>query len=80
MAPTEWYRDNFLISTSKALIQPAAVNEAFADPKIYWVRPIDEALLKKALDNSLCFGVYVLPSSSADIAGQASNSFHMNIF
>ena len=30
---------------------------------------MDETLLKKMLDNSLCFGVYELPTSSSEIAG-----------
>jgi hypothetical protein len=67
--PTEWYRDNLLISTNPALIQPTAVNNAFNFDMMYWVKPIDEKLLKKMLDNSLCFGVYELPKASADIAG-----------
>jgi GNAT superfamily N-acetyltransferase len=68
-SPTEWYRDNYLISTSSKLIQPSAVNAAFGTEALYWTRPIDDGLLKKMLDNSLCFGVYELPSSTSDIAG-----------
>ncbi len=66
---TEWYRDNFLISTNPSLIQPGAVNAAFATDALYWAKSMDEIILKKMLDNSLCFGVYELPTSSADIAG-----------
>lgn len=68
-SPSEWYIDNFLISTNASLIQPAAVNEAFGSDLIHWARTMDEKLLKKMLDNSLCFGVYALPTSSAEIAG-----------
>lgn len=74
-ARTEWYRDNILISTNPSLIQPAAVNAAFGSDMMYWVKPIDETLLKKMLDNSLCFGVYELPSSSAEIAGMVFYRF-----
>ncbi|CZR51917.1 related to GNAT family N-acetyltransferase [Phialocephala subalpina] len=70
-ARTEWYRDNLLVSTNPSLIQPAAVNAAFGLDMMYWLKPIDETLLKTMLDNSLCFGVYELPKSSADIAGRA---------
>ena len=66
---SEWYRDNFLISTSSSLIQPDAVNKAFDSESIYWTKSTDETLLKKMLDNSLCFGVYELPTSTSDIAG-----------
>lgn len=68
-SPTEWYRDNYLISTSSKLIQPLAVNNAFGTNALYWAKPMEEGLLKKMLDNSLCFGVYELPSSTSDIAG-----------
>ena len=33
---------------------------------------MDEGELKKMLANSLCFGVYILPASSSDIAGPSS--------
>lgn len=68
-SPTEWYRDNYLISTSSNLVQPAAVNEAFGTDALYWARPMEENRLKKMLDRSLCFGVYELPTSTSDIAG-----------
>ena len=68
-SPMEWYRDNYLISTSPSLIQPTAVNAAFATEALYWARPMEESLLKKMLDKSLCFGVYELPSLASDIAG-----------
>ncbi|KAL3421985.1 putative GNAT family N-acetyltransferase [Phlyctema vagabunda] len=71
-SPSEWYKDNFLISTAPALLQPDAINEAFDSDFIYWAKktPVDQ--LKKLLANSLCFGLYELPTSSADIAGRAA--------
>jgi GNAT superfamily N-acetyltransferase len=68
-AKTEWYKDNYLISTNPSLIQPAAVNAAFDSDLMYWAKAMDEGELKKTLQNSLCFGVYILPESSSDIAG-----------
>ena len=62
---TEWYKDNFLVSTAKSLIDSAAVNAAFASEAIYWAKPMEQGLLNKMLDNSLCFGVYELPLSSS---------------
>ncbi|KAK0103472.1 hypothetical protein ONS95_005493 [Cadophora gregata] len=69
--PPEWYKDNFLFSTNPVLIQPAAVNAAFATDYVHWAKPMEEALLQKMLDNSLCFGVYELPKTSAEIAGRS---------
>jgi hypothetical protein len=75
MAPrTEWYRDNFLISTNPSLIQPAAINAAFDSDLMYWSKAMDERELKTMLEASLCFGLYALPESSAQIAGQSFQS------
>ena len=68
-APTEWYRDNYLISTSPNLIQYEAINIAFGTSAMYWTRSLEKGLLKKMLNSSLCFGVYELPSSTSAIAG-----------
>jgi hypothetical protein len=69
-SPTEWYNGNFFISTKPSLIQPDAVNDAFGSEFMYWTKRFeDESLLKTMLDNSFCFGVYELPSSSSEIAG-----------
>ena len=64
-SPTEWYKDRFLISTAKSLIDYTAINTAFASDAIYWAKTMEVGLLKKMLDNSLCFGVYELPASSS---------------
>lgn len=66
---TEWYQDNFLVSTSNSLIQLSAVNAAFGSDYVYWARPLEENVLKKMLDHSLCFGIYELPNSSSGIEG-----------
>ncbi|KAE9380618.1 hypothetical protein N431DRAFT_432901 [Stipitochalara longipes BDJ] len=71
-ARTEWYKDNFLISTNTSLIQPAAVNAAMDSDLMYWTKAMDDGELKKMLQNSLCFGVYMLPESSLEIAGKSS--------
>ncbi|TVY88395.1 hypothetical protein LAWI1_G004757 [Lachnellula willkommii] len=68
--PTEWYRDQYLVSTSPSLLQPAAVNEAFKSDSMYWAKAIGEPLVKKMLEKSLCFGLYELPSSTSSIAGK----------
>ncbi len=82
--PGEWYRDNYLVSTAKHLIQPEVVNDAFASDSMYWVRREPIETVKKLLSNSLCFGLYVLPESSSELAGDypilfvSSNHLFMN--
>lgn len=61
-----------MISTAPQLIQVAAVNEAFATDEVYWAKKMDPHVLKKMLSKSLCFGLYQLPESSAQLAGKVS--------
>ncbi|CZS96095.1 hypothetical protein WAI453_009744 [Rhynchosporium graminicola] len=68
-SPTSWHFPNFLISANPTIIQPSAINQAFGTDAMYRAKPMNESVLKKMLDNSLCFGVYALPNSSAEIAG-----------
>jgi ribosomal protein S18 acetylase RimI-like enzyme len=70
----EWYRDEFLISTSNRLLQPSAINAAFASDLLYWTKGMSEEGMKKMLSKSLCFGVYALPKSSSELAGMSPYS------
>jgi hypothetical protein len=69
-APRAWYRHNYMISTASQLIQPDAVNAAFDSEEVYWARRLAPEILKKMLSNSLCFGLYLLPESSPELAGE----------
>jgi hypothetical protein len=71
--PKSWYRDNYMISTAPQLIQPEAVNAAFDTEEMYWAKAIDPPVLKKILDKSLCFGLYLLPESSSELAGMLAS-------
>ncbi|KAI1486509.1 hypothetical protein F5X96DRAFT_681952 [Biscogniauxia mediterranea] len=70
--PRNWYRDEYLISTEPQLIQVDAVNEALGSDLMWWARSLPRETIKKALNNSLCFGLYLLPQSTSQIAGQGS--------
>jgi ribosomal protein S18 acetylase RimI-like enzyme len=72
--PSQWYKDQFLISTSQALLQHEVVNTAFDSDYMYWTKRISDEAMKKMLAHSLCFGVYVLPESSSDIVGKLPGS------
>ena len=69
-AKTEWRQGDFLVSIARNLFQPSAINNAFASDYIYWASPMEETLLEKMLDHSLCFGVYKVANSSSDVHGQ----------
>jgi hypothetical protein len=69
----EWHRDEFLISTSNKLLQPAAINAAFSSGLLYWTKGMPEDAMKKMLSKSLCFGVYALPKTSSELAGPSSH-------
>lgn len=52
----EFKRDNYIISTDPAKIQLKVVHEFLADS--YWAKNIPIELVKKSLDNSLCFSLF----------------------
>lgn len=54
--PYETRQDDYLISTDPARLDPAAAH-AFLTTA-YWSRGISLEIVKKALENSLCFGLY----------------------
>ena len=68
----DWYKDNFVISTNKSLLQPEAINAALDSDLLWWAKALPENQLQTMLDNTLCFGLYALPNSTVDIAGMFS--------
>jgi GNAT superfamily N-acetyltransferase len=57
VAPLEWRRDGFLISNDRGWIDVPAVHE-FLSTRSYWARGIPIETVRRAIENSLCFGVY----------------------
>ncbi|KAK3945509.1 GNAT family N-acetyltransferase [Diplogelasinospora grovesii] len=50
----------YTISTDRNLVQLDALNAAFGSDLLWWAKPLaDDEMLKRMLDNSLCFGLYV---------------------
>ena len=49
--------DNALVSRDKALLQVERVLELLS--KAYWAEGRPEDVVRKSIDNSICFGVYV---------------------
>ena len=52
----EWQRYEFRVSTDPRLLQFAVIHDFLR--QTYWANEISESVLKKALDGSLCFGLY----------------------
>ena len=50
-------KDEFQISTDKTRLDIASIHE-FLSTKAYWCLNIPKATLERAIQNSLCFGVY----------------------
>ncbi|KAI8631218.1 hypothetical protein F5Y19DRAFT_473616 [Xylariaceae sp. FL1651] len=70
--PRNWYREGYLVSTEQRLLQVDAVREAMGSELMWWAQALPGDLMQKALHNSLCFGLYELPQSTSQIAGQSS--------
>lgn len=66
-----WYRDDYMISTEPLLIQVDEVNAVLGSDLMWWAQGLPRDQMKKALHNSLCFGLYALPQSTAEIAGRS---------
>lgn len=66
-----WYRDDYMISTEPLLIQVDEVNAVLSSDLMWWAQGLPRDQMKKALHNSLCFGLYALPQSTAEIAGKS---------
>jgi len=52
----EWRKGNYLVSTDKNKIDTTAVHHFLS--RSYWAEGISSEIVKKGIDNSLCFGVY----------------------
>ncbi|KAF9870911.1 putative GNAT family N-acetyltransferase [Colletotrichum karsti] len=70
MPTKQWYKDDYLISTDRSLLQLNAINDAFDTELLWWAKRVPDDVLRRMIDNSLCFGVYKLPKSTAEIAGK----------
>ena len=55
-APREWKRDEFVVSTDRQRIDLAAVHEFLRHS--YWAAGMPIEVLERAIENSLCFGVF----------------------
>lgn len=52
-----WQRDQFLISTDKAKLQIERVHK-FLSQEAYWCQGVPASAVTKAIENSVCFGLY----------------------
>lgn len=55
--PHEWLRDPFVVSTDKTRLQPSRIHH-FLSTQAYWCLGIPKPVVEKAIDQSLCFGLY----------------------
>lgn len=52
----EWQRYEYRVSTDPALLQPEVIHAVLRQS--YWAHDIPAELLRRAVENSLCFGLY----------------------
>ncbi|KAH8779092.1 acetyltransferase [Hyaloscypha sp. PMI_1271] len=51
--PSQWYKNQFLISTSQALLQHDVINAVFDSEYMYWTKRISDEAMKHMLSHSL---------------------------
>ena len=56
MEKTEWRKDEYLLSTDKSKIEVEIVHRFLVHS--YWAESIPLEVVKKSIDNSLCFAIY----------------------
>lgn len=64
MTPMSLKKPGFLVSTDKNLLQVARIHH-FLSTQAYWSQEIPEAVVRKAIDHSLCFGLYAEEASGS---------------
>jgi N-acetylglutamate synthase-like GNAT family acetyltransferase len=52
----EWKKDEYLVSTDRSKIDIDAVHNYLTQS--YWAEGIQKEIVKRSIENSLCFGVY----------------------
>ena len=56
MEKTEWIKDGYLVSTDKSKIDVETVHDFLS--RSYWAENIPLDVVRKSIENSLCFGIY----------------------
>ena len=56
MEKTEWIKDGYLVSTDKSKIDVETVHDFLSHS--YWAENIPLGVVRKSIENSLCFGIY----------------------
>lgn len=70
-----WSRYGYLVSCDPDLIQVDSVNAAFDSDVMWWARELPRDKMQKALRNSLCLGLYLVPEgSSQQISSEGGSS------
>jgi GNAT superfamily N-acetyltransferase len=54
-----WRRESFLVSTDPALLDHAAINDAFESDLMWWSKRLTDSQMEKMIQSSLCMGLYV---------------------
>lgn len=56
-APAEWRRESFLVSTRAERFDLAAIHRFLSGS--YWAKGIKEETVRRSIEHSLCFGVFL---------------------
>jgi len=78
-----WHREvagvKYICSTDPKHVQLDALNAAFRSDMLWWAHPLPEAVLKKLVEHSMCFGLYVESSEPAtgDSRGMSLGENHI---
>ncbi|KFA61071.1 hypothetical protein S40285_06352 [Stachybotrys chlorohalonatus IBT 40285] len=63
-APRYWYRDHFLLTTDKSLLDASVVNAIFDSDLMWWNEPMQLDMMQKMLDGCLTIAIYAVPETA----------------
>lgn len=74
-----WTRESYLISTDPTLIPLSDLNAVFSTDLAYWANPIPEEIMREALQNSLCFGLFDTKLATGFATPQTTNGIRPEV-
>lgn len=54
----EWNKENYKVSTNKSLFDLSIIHQ-FLSEEAYWSKGVPQEVMIRAIENSLCFGLFV---------------------
>ncbi|GJN84110.1 GNAT family N-acetyltransferase [Purpureocillium lilacinum] len=65
--PRSWHRDGFFLTTDKAFVDPASVNDVFESDLMWWNDPLEPKQMQKMLENCMTLTIFAVPDTADEM-------------